>query len=156
MATVTLTATPRAGVGTGNARKLRSSGQVPAIIYGHHREPQSLALNARELEKLLEHISAESTVIELNADGRTLRTLIREIQRHPLKRQILHVDFQELVAGEKITVRVPIVIIGTAAGIRDGGMLDHTMRELEIEVDPANMPNHIEVDVTELALGHSV
>ena len=156
MATATLTATPRTGTGTGVARKLRSSGQVPAIIYGHHREPQPLALDARELEKLLEHISAESTVIELNADGRQLRTLIREIQRHPFKRQILHVDFQELVAGEKITVRVPIVVTGTAAGVREGGILDHTMRELEIEVDPVNMPSHIEVDVSELTLGHSI
>jgi len=156
MATATLTATPRTGTGTGVARKLRSSGQVPAIIYGHHREPQPLALDARELEKLLEHISAESTVIELNADGRKLRTLIREIQRHPFKRQILHVDFQELVAGEKITVRVPIVVTGTAAGVREGGILDHTMRELEIEVDPVNMPSHIEVDVSELTLGHSI
>ena len=156
MASATLTATSRAGIGTGVARKLRSSGQVPAIIYGHHREPQPLALNARELEKLLEHISAENTVIELTADGRTARTLIREIQRHPFKRQILHVDFQELVAGEKITVSVPIVLVGSAAGIRDGGVLDQTMRELEIEVDPVNMPNHIEVDVTNLGIGDSV
>ena len=156
MASATLTATSRAGIGTGVARKLRSSGQVPAIIYGHHREPQPLALNARELEKLLEHISAENTVIELTADGRTARTLIREIQRHPFKRQILHVDFQELVAGEKITVRVPIVLVGAAAGVRDGGVLDQTMRELEIEVDPVHMPNHIDVDVTNLGIGDSV
>ena len=157
MASATLTATPRAGIGTGVARKLRSSGQVPAIIYGHHREPQPLALNARELEKLLEHISAENTVIELTADGRTTRTLIREIQRHPFKRQILHVDFQELVAGEKVTVSVPIVLVGTPEAVRtEGGVLDQTMRELEIEVDPVHMPNHIDVDVTNLGIGDSV
>ena len=156
MATATLTASPRSETGTGVARKLRSAGQVPAIIYGSRREPQPLALNARELEKLLEHISAENTVIELTADGRTTRTLIREIQRHPFKRQILHVDFQELVAGEKITVRVPIVFVGTAAGVRDGGVLEQTLRELEIEVDPANIPNHIDLDVSNLGMGDSV
>ena len=72
------------------------------MIYGHGREPLSLAIDTRELEKLLSRISAESTVIELSFDGSTARTLIREIQRHPFKRQILHVDFQELVAGEKV------------------------------------------------------
>ena len=92
MAIASLSATPRDGVGTGNARKLRQSGQVPAIIYGHGREPQSLAVNTRDVEKLLSSISAASTVIELNVDGKTARTLIREIQRHPFKRSIVHVD----------------------------------------------------------------
>ena len=157
MATASLTATPRADTGKGAARTLRRSGQVPGVIYGHGREPQSLALPARELDRLLDRISFESTVVALALDGKTARTLIREIQRHPFKRQILHVDFQELVAGEKVTVRVPLVLVGTPEGVRSGGgVIDQTMRELEIEVDPANMPNHIDVDVSELALGHSV
>src|ERR687885_166355 len=144
MATATLSATPRAGTGKGAARTLRREGQVPGVVYGHAREPQSLALNARELERLLERVNAESTVIELSVDGRTARTLIREIQRHPYKRDILHIDFQELVAGEKVTVRVPLVLVGTAEGVRaGGGILDQPMRELEIRVDPANIPNHI-------------
>jgi len=126
------------------------------VIYGHAREPQPLAINARELERLLERVSAETTVIELALDGRPARTLIREIQRHPVKRNIVHVDFQELVAGEKVTVNVPIVIVGTAAGVREGGILDQVMRELSVEVDPANIPNHIDVDVNELTIGHSV
>ena len=99
MATASLTATPRADTGKGAARTLRRSGQVPGVIYGHGREPQSLALPARELDRLLDRISFESTVVELALDGKTARTLIREIQRHPFKRQILHLDFQELVAG---------------------------------------------------------
>ena len=76
------------------------------MIYGHGRDPQSLALNARDLDKLLSHIQAESTVIEVTVGGHTAKTLIREIQRHPIKRQILHVDFQELVAGEKVIVSI--------------------------------------------------
>ena len=157
MATAQLSATPRDGTGKGSARSLRAQGKIPAVIYGHGREPQSLAIETRELEKLLSKISAESTVIELSMDGNSARTLIREIQRHPFKRQILHVDFQELVAGEKITVRIPIVLMGIPEGVRqDGGILDQVMRELEIEVDPANIPNHVEVDVNSLRIGDSV
>ena len=157
MASATLSGSARDQAGKGAARSLRSSGRIPAVIYGHGREPQSLSIDTRELEKLLGHISAENTVIDLSVDGKSARTLIREIQRHPFKRQILHVDFQELVAGEKVTVRVPIVLMGVPAGVRvDGGILDQTMRELEVEVDPSNIPNHIEVDVTELTIGSSI
>jgi large subunit ribosomal protein L25 len=157
MATAQLSATPRDGTGKGSARTLRAEGKIPAIIYGHGRDPQPLAIETRELEKLLSKISAESTVIELSLDGTSARTLIREIQRHPFKRQILHVDFQELVAGEKVTVRIPIVLMGVPDGVRqDGGILDQTMRELEIEVDPSNIPNHVEVEVTSLKIGDSV
>ncbi|HZI99790.1 MAG TPA: 50S ribosomal protein L25/general stress protein Ctc [Gemmatimonadaceae bacterium] len=157
MASANLSASARDNGGKGVARKLRSEGRVPAIVYGHGRDPLALSINTRELEKLLDHISAESTVIDLDIDGRPSRTLIREIQRHPFKRQILHVDFQELVAGEKISVSIPIVLTGVPDGVRmDGGILDQTMRELEIEVDPSNIPNHVEVDVTKLMIGSSV
>ena len=153
----TLTATPRTDKGKGVARKLRASGQVPAVIYGHAREPQSLVLDARELGRLLDRISAANTVVEVTFGGRPSRTLIREIQRHPVKRHVLHVDFQELVAGEKVVVQVPLVIVGTAEGVRTGGgVLDHTMHSIEIEVDPANMHNHIDVDVSNLGIGDSV
>ena len=156
MATANLSASPRTSNGTGNARKLRQSGKVPAVIYGHGREPQSLAIEARELERLLERVSAASTVIDVSIDGRSARTLIREIQRHPFKKHILHVDFQELVAGEKVDVDVPIVLVGTPEGVRGGGILDQVMHQLSIRVDPANIPNHVDVDVSTLTIGHSV
>ena len=157
MATATLSATARSTAGKGAARVLRREGRVPAIVYGHARTPQSLAVPTRELEKLLDHISAGSTVVELSIDGKTSKTLIREIQRHPFKRDILHVDFQELVAGEKIIVSIPIVLHGIPEGVRlGGGILDQVLRELEIEVDPASIPNHIDADVTHLTVGHSL
>jgi large subunit ribosomal protein L25 len=157
MATVSLSADSRDLKGKGAARTLRSQGQIPAVIYGHGRDPQSLALNARDLDKLLSHIQAESTVIEVTVGGHTAKTLIREIQRHPIKRQILHVDFQALVAGEKVTVSIPIVLTGTPEGVRlEGGVLDQTLREIEIEVDPSNIPDHIEYDVTNMVIGDSV
>ncbi|HXB25586.1 MAG TPA: 50S ribosomal protein L25 [Gemmatimonadaceae bacterium] len=157
MATAQLAATPRTGTGKGVARKMRAAGQIPGIIYGHAREPQALAINTRDFEKLLEHISAESTVIELAVGGKTSRTLIREIQRHPFKREYLHVDFQELVAGEMVSVRIPIVLVGIPEGVRlEGGVMDQTLRDLEIEVDPVNMPNHIDVNVENMKIGESV
>ena len=157
MATAQLTATPRTGTGKGVARKMRAAGQIPGIIYGHAREPQALAINTRDFEKLLEHISAESTVIELAVGGKMSRTLIREIQRHPFRREFLHVDFQELVAGETVSVRIPIVLVGIPEGVRlEGGVMDQTLRDLEIEVDPVNMPNHIDVNVENMKIGESV
>src|SRR6266480_1541720 len=157
MATVSFSATARSTTGKGAARSLRSRGQVPAVIYGHGRDPLPLSLNARDLDKMLGNIQAESTVIEVTVDGQTAKTLIREIQRHPIKRQILHVDFQALVAGEKVTVSIPIVLTGIAEGVRlEGGVLDHTLRELEIEVDPSNIPDHVELDVTNMVIGDSL
>jgi len=157
MANASLTATARATSGKGAARSLRREGSVPAVIYGHAREAQSLAVPSRDLEKLLGTIAAGSTVVELAIDGKTSRTLIREIQRHPFKRHVLHVDFLELVAGEKITVSIPLVLHGVPEGVRlGGGILEQMLREVEVEVDPANIPNHIDVDVSQLIVGHSV
>lgn len=157
MANVTLNASARAETGKGAARKLRQAGNIPAVIYGHGREPQSLTTNARETERLIKSIAVSSTVIELVIDGKTSRTLIREIQRHPFKRTILHIDFQELVAGETVAVKCPIVYVGTPEGVRlEGGILDQIMHELSIEVDPANIPNHIDVDISGVKLGKSL
>jgi large subunit ribosomal protein L25 len=157
MATVSLSAKARDTVGKGNARKLRQTGEVPAVIYGHSREPQSLSLNTREVEKLLTQIAGTSTVVELAIDGKTARTLIREVQRHPFKRQVLHVDFQELVAGEKVTLSVPLRFHGTPVGVREnGGILEEVMHQVHLRVDPMSIPDHIDVDVGNLTIGHSI
>ena len=157
MAIATLTATPRSETGKGAARKLRAERRVPAVIYGHHRHPQPLTLDGRELDKLLDRIAAETTVVELAMSGGSARTLIREIQRHPFRRQVLHVDFQELVAGERITVDVPIILVGNPNGVRnEGGVLDQVMRQVSVDVDPSAIPNHIDLDVTNLELNESL
>ena len=120
MATASLNATVRTERGTGVARKLRQAGSVPAVIYGHGREPQSLALNTRDVEKLLsQHLGRQHGHRAHRRRASRPSTLIREIQRHPFKRNILHVDFQELVAGEKITVSIPLRFTGTAEGVRN-------------------------------------
>ncbi|MGH7622059.1 MAG: 50S ribosomal protein L25, partial [Gemmatimonadaceae bacterium] len=126
-------------------------------VYGHKREPQSLALDARDLQKMLDRVSADTTVFELKVGSTTSRTLIRDIQRHPFRREIIHIDFQELVAGELVTVDVPVVLVGTPVGVRlSGGMLDQVLRTVSVEVDPGNIPNHIDVDVSNLDLHQSI
>jgi large subunit ribosomal protein L25 len=157
MASAALSATARTETGKGVARKLRAQGRVPAIVYGHAREPQPLSIEARELGRLLDRIAAASTVIDLSIDGASRRTLIREIQRDPIRRAVLHIDFQELVAGEKVTVAVRLTYEGTPAGVRNsGGIFEEVMHELEIECDPSDIPERIVVDTTELAVGHSL
>jgi large subunit ribosomal protein L25 len=157
MASASLSGETRTETGKGVARKLRAAGRVPAVVYGHAREPQPLSLNTRDLEKLLSHIAAGSTVVELTLGGATTKTLIREIQRHPFKKQIMHVDFQELVAGEKVIVDVPLVFVGVPEGVRlSGALLEQILHSIEVRVDPSNSPNHIDVDVTHLAMGHSL
>ena len=157
MASVSFSAAPRAATGKGVARKLRAAGQVPAVIYGHNRESQALALNAHELQLLLEKHPYQSTVIALTVGDTTANTLIREIQRHPFKKQIVHVDFQELVAGETVTVEVPIQLLGTPEGVKNGGgILEAVLHEIEITCDPSNIPHHLTLDVSALTIGHSI
>jgi large subunit ribosomal protein L25 len=157
MSTASLSASVRTETGKGAARKIRQAGNIPAVIYGHGREPQSLMLNARETDKLLKSIAISSTVIELSIDGKVCRTLIREVQRHPFKRTITHIDFQELVVGETVSVHCPIVYVGVPEGVRlEGGLLDQIMHQLHIEVDPSAIPNHIDVDVSALKVGKSL
>ena len=157
MSTASLSASVRTETGKGAARKIRQAGNIPAVIYGHGRESQSLVLNARDTDKLLKSIASSSTVIELAIDGKTARTLIREVQRHPFKRTITHMDFQELVAGETVSVHCPIVYIGVPEGVRlEGGLLDQIMHQLHIEADSSSIPNHIDVDVSSLKIGNTL
>src|SRR5712691_8933956 len=155
--TVSLAATLRDKTGKGAARQARFQKKVPAVIYGHGRATQTLMVDALALEKALTGIEPASTLIELSVDGKTTRTLIREIQRHPLRPDIIHVDFYEIKSGEKITLKVPVHLVGTPDGVRNaGGVLDQVTREVEIEVLPENIPDRVELDVTALKIGDSL
>lgn len=154
-----LQASRRAGNGKGVARSLRRAGSVPAVIYGHGRAAESLSVDAASLGKLLGSISAASTVLDVTIEGQApVKALIRDIQRHPLRQtDILHLDLYEVRADEKITVEVPVHLVGTADGVRNfGGVLDQVMHKLEILVFPADIPSHIDVDVTNLLIGKSI
>jgi large subunit ribosomal protein L25 len=142
--------------GKGVARALRREGLIPAVLYGHGRESQALKIAESDLEKVLA-VSGSSTVVELKLGSKKLKTLIREVQRHPTRLDVLHVDFLEIHAGEKLTVEVPIRLVGSPEGVRNqGGVLDQVLREVEIRVLPRHLPEVIELDVTQLTVGHSL
>jgi large subunit ribosomal protein L25 len=154
---VALAARPRSLTGKGPARQARLRGEVPAVIYGHGRETQSLMVEAQALENALTGIEPESTVIELAVGGKTTKALIREIQRHPIRPDIIHVDFYEIHATEKVRLRVPVRLVGTPDGVRNaGGVLDQVTRDVEIEVLPEYIPERVELDVSALRIGDSL
>lgn len=154
---ITLAAEPRAQTGKGPARQARFQGKVPAVVYGHGRPTQPLMVDAKALEQALHGVEPASTLIELTVDGRKVKTLIREIQRHPLRPDIIHVDFYEIRAEEKVTLKVPIHLDGIPDGVRNaGGVLDQVTREVEIEVLPEHIPDRVQLDVTALLIGDSL
>jgi large subunit ribosomal protein L25 len=154
-----LQAATRSDTGKGAARTLRRQGKVPGVIYGHNRAPEALAIETAALNKMLIGVSATTTVFDVVVDGRpAVKALIREIQRDAVRPgEILHLDLYEIRADEKVTLSVPIHLIGVPDGVRNfGGVLDHSLRELEIEVLPVDIPEHVELDVTALTIGHSL
>lgn len=154
---VELVAETRTATGKGAARQLRRTGRVPAVLYGQGTSPTPLAVDGETLGHLLERISPENTIVELMVDGRRTKTLIREIQRHPVKPGILHVDFNAIRADEKLRLEVTVHLVGTPDGVRNqGGTLDQVLRTVEIEVLPADIPERVELDTTALTIGHSL
>ena len=154
----TLKATPREDTGKGANRKLRASGRVPGVVYGHNEKTRSVSLDAHELETLFSKISVENTVIRLDIEGEKgdVQTLVREVQSHAFKGRVLHVDFLQLHAGEMVDVEIPVHLIGTPVGVKAGGVIDHQIHELPIRCLPAAIPESIELDVSALELGDSL
>jgi large subunit ribosomal protein L25 len=149
----------RTATGKGAARSLRREGKIPGIIYGHGRDAESVAIDTAALSKTLLGISAGTTILDVTVDDRSpVKALIREIQRDSLRpAEIIHLDLYEVRSDEEITLAVPVRLIGVPDGVRNfGGVLDHVLRELEIEVLPSNIPEHVDLDVTALTIGHSL
>ncbi|MBN2289570.1 MAG: 50S ribosomal protein L25 [Candidatus Glassbacteria bacterium] len=155
-----LKAETRDNFGKNEMRRLRRAGRVPGIVYGPGEEPLSVWLDHKEVAHLLHGITVENTVIDLSISGKVNRnhqTLIREVQRHPYKPEIQHLDFYCLAKGRSVNVEVPIVLHGTPVGVRNqGGLVQHVLRDLEILVLPAQIPEHIVVDITDLEIGDSI
>ena len=140
----------RTGKGKGAARRLRRNGQVPAVVYGI-REPASLAVSPKELERVLATRAGANVIVQLNVAGDAKGerpVLIKDLQRDPMKGRILHADFLEIRMDRKIGVSVPIVLRGEAPGIKQGGVLSQLLRELEVECLPIAIPAAIAVDVS--------
>jgi large subunit ribosomal protein L25 len=158
MASAALNAQPREGTGKGSARKLRAAGRVPAVIYGHGEETRMLSVDAHELVTLSSKIRVENTVITMNIEGESQasQALVREVQRHAYREDVVHVDFYQIHAGEAITVEVPIRLLGNPPGVKAGGVLQHALNEIEVRCMPDRIPTTLDVDISSLEIGDSV
>lgn len=152
-------AEPRDDIGKGASRRLRRSGRVPAIIYGAGEPPQNISLDQNKMVHNLENEGFFSHVITVNLNGKKQKAILRDLQRHPAKPIILHVDFQRVSEDQAIHVHVPLHFIGedTCPGVKqEGGQVSHQLIEVEISCLPKDIPEFIEVDVSELRIGDSV
>lgn len=159
MAENTLAVEPREGTGKGFARRLRAAGRVPAVVYGHGKESVSLTLDPGVLEAMLRKSHAGmNTLIELEGDakvkGRTV--LVKELQRDPVLGFVIHADLFEIDTTERISVSVPIHLTGIAEGVTMGGLIDHVLREIELDCLPNAIPDGFTVDVTRLVMGEAI
>jgi large subunit ribosomal protein L25 len=143
--------------GKGVARKLRVAGRIPAVLYGQGRDPLSLTLEPRVLEKLLK-TEGHNAIFDLAGDGVGSRTvLVKSVQRHPVRGELIHADFFEINAAETITVSVALHLVGTPVGVsQEGGIVDHQLREIELECLPSAIPESIDVDIAGLEIGEGL
>src|SRR5919198_3018642 len=157
MAEQKLKATQRDGrSGKGAARKIRASGQVPGVLYGHGMDPVSLAIDSRDLFHVLHTDAGTNVLIDLQVGKDRHLAMPREIQRDHIKGQFLHVDFLVVRRDEKITVDVPVHLAGESHGVKEGGVVEHHLWDLKVECLPGDVPESIEANISALGIGDSL
>jgi large subunit ribosomal protein L25 len=160
MKSVPLKAFPRTQKRRGQVKQLRSSGRVPATIYGRQGAPQNLEINTREISDLIHHSVSENLLVDLSIenDARAKRlALLQEVQHHPIDGKVLHVDFHEVAENEKVTVSVPVETTGEAAGVKNsGGVLEHVLFKLKVRCLPKDLPEQLLIDVTALEINKTI
>lgn len=144
--------------GKNAARAVRRQGRVPAVIYGGSAAPQMLSLNHNEVVKHLQHEAVYSHVLDVSVDGKKEKAILKGIQRHPAKVQVLHLDFLRVNMSETIKVHVPLHFINehSSVGGKKGGIATHSMVDVEVVCLPSNLPEYIEVDLAKLDIGESI
>jgi large subunit ribosomal protein L25 len=145
--------------GKGASRRLRNAGKIPAILYGGHKDPVSLQLNANEMAKHLEQEAFYSHILTLSCEGQTEKVVLKDMQRHPYKVQVLHVDLLRVDEHEKLSMRVPLHFVNEdkCIGVKqEGGAISHLLTEVDIECLPKDLPEFIEVDVSEVHVGQTL
>ena len=160
--TITITATSRQGAGKGVNRKLRAKGIIPAVVYGHHYDAVSICVDAVAVNKMfrpghedMQDYQLYKLVVQ-GKDARETMVVIKDIQRDPIKEQIRHIDFFAVRMDEKIVAPVHVRIIGKSIGVKNGGILRHLLHEIKVKSLPADVPPHIDIDVTAMEIGASV
>lgn len=154
MEQIILNGITRTTSGKGHARALRRDGRIPAVVYGHS-EPISLSVEAREFHKEF-HTVSESQLITLKFDKEERTVLIKDYSEDITNGEILHIDFYEVEAGKKLHTRIALELDGSPVGVREGGVLEHTLYEVDIECLPKDIPEHLVVDVSGLSQGDSL
>ena len=142
--------------GKGAARKLRARGRVPAVLYGHGVGPVSVSVGAKDLYRVLHGSAGTNVLVNLTVDGAEHLALPREIQRDHVRGRYVHVDFLAVRRDEKVTVSVPVRVVGESPGVKVGGVVEHHLWELQVECLPGDVPDGIDADVSELQVGDSL
>jgi large subunit ribosomal protein L25 len=154
---LTLNCTPRPeGI---NPRALRRSGQIPGTVYGHQGSGSTaISLNVKDVELLLRKANPNNTLIELNINDGDFKgiTLLREVQKHPYKNSVYHLSFFAIATQAKVAVNIPLKFVGTPIGVKSGGIVEILMNRLQVSCPPANVPDHIDVEVAHLAEGKGI
>ena len=154
---ITLVATPGRATGSSASRRLRASGKVPAVLYGRGADPRSITVEWRDLRQALTTDKGLNALITLEVDGSRTQAIVKEMQRHPVRRDVLHIDFLAVDVDKLIATDVPIVLEGEATlVIREQGVVDQVMNAIIVHAKPAAIPGHISVDVSELEIGHTI
>lgn len=157
MAEIKLEALDRPEIGSRPARRLRRQGKVPAIVYGSDLSPIPISVDHHEVEMVLNTEAGTNAIINLEIEGsESVLTMARQVERHPFRNQIRHIDFVKVSLTETVTVSVGVTPIGEAIGVKEGGILSLVRNQVEIETLPTTIPPVIEADVTDLAIGHSL
>ena len=148
-----LAAENRSDAGKGAARRLRASGRVPAVLYGHGTKPQHLSVDARQFGQALRTDAGVNVLISLEVGPDEHLALAKEIQRHPVRGHLIHVDFIQVRRGEKVHVQVPVHLVGEAPGAREGGILDQDLYQVNVEAEVTAVPEAVDADVSGLGIG---
>lgn len=151
MSTTPLVAQPRSAHGSAAARRLRASGHIPAVLYGQGMQPISVVVERRDLRLALSGPAGSNTVLSLQVDGTSYPAIVKELQRHPIKRTVSHIDFLQVNMNEEITVQVPVRLEGEAkAVLAANGLVDAAVDSIEVSCTPTNLPNEFVIDITEM------
>jgi len=145
---------PESSRGKNEARRLRVSGRIPAVVYGAKKDTVAVSVDPKQISRILHSESGHNTIFDLQLGGEKAKAMIVDWQLDPMKGKLLHIDLKRIAMDQKIRVSVPVHLVGEAAGVKtQGGILDQILREVEIECLPGDIPTHIDADVSELVFG---
>ena len=153
MANAALTAETGRSTGSASSRRLRAEDKIPGVLYGHGMSPIALSVARRDLRNALSGAAGANTIIDLKVDGTVYPAIVKEMQRHPVRRTVSHIDFQQISMNEEIVVHVPVHLTGTAkAVVAEGGLVDAAIDSIEVRTTPGNLPNEILIDITNMTI----